>query len=103
MTNTGRVRLVERFLASLGSQLDLRDFPLDSQPLLWRLRSSHYPESMVRLQPASRAACRNASALAAQVRATGGKGQDDSRLQLHDRVRSALDRTHLIASTVSAS
>ena len=40
-----------RYLMGLGSPLDLRDFPLDSQPLLWRLRSSHYPLSVVRLQP----------------------------------------------------
>eukprot|EP00291_Cryptomonas_curvata_P009097 CAMPEP_0172190890 /NCGR_PEP_ID=MMETSP1050-20130122/23372_1 /TAXON_ID=233186 /ORGANISM="Cryptomonas curvata, Strain CCAP979/52" /LENGTH=835 /DNA_ID=CAMNT_0012865829 /DNA_START=620 /DNA_END=3127 /DNA_ORIENTATION=- len=61
--NTGKVVVVQRFLASYAVNLDMRDFPFDTQTFLWNLRSTTYNGSVVRFVPAAGPALQNGTAL----------------------------------------
>ena len=65
--NTGRVVVVERYVGRFTAPLDARDFPIDTQTLEWRLRSTQYARGAVKFVPASSQEQRNASALLQQV------------------------------------
>jgi hypothetical protein len=61
--NTGRVQVVQRYLATYSVSLDMRDFPFDTQTFAWNLRSTTHNNSVVKFLPASAAAAANASLL----------------------------------------
>ena len=61
--NTGKVVVVQRFLASYAVNLDMRDFPFDTQTFLWNLRSTTHNRSVVRFAPATGSALENGTAL----------------------------------------
>jgi hypothetical protein len=61
--NTGKVVVVQRFLASYAVNLDMRDFPFDTQAFLWNLRSTTHNGSVVRFVPAAGPALENGTAL----------------------------------------
>ena len=63
MYNTGQVNVVQRFLASYAVNLDMRDFPFDTQTFAWNLRSTTWNNSVMRFVPATGSALQNTSVL----------------------------------------
>jgi hypothetical protein len=57
------VQVVQRFLASYSVNLDMRDFPFDTQTFAWNLRSTTHNNTVVKFVPAGAAALANASAM----------------------------------------
>ena len=65
--NTGRVQVVQRYLATYSVALDMRDFPFDTQTFAWNLRSTTYSSAVVKFVPTGAADAANASALLAGI------------------------------------
>ncbi len=65
--NTGKVVVVQRFLAAYAMNLDMRDFPFDTQTFTWNLRSTTHNNSVVRFVPATGAALGNGTALLSAI------------------------------------
>ena len=62
--NTGRVEVVQRYLATYAMNFNMRDFPFDSQRLAWNLRSTTFNKSVVMFSPVTDvASVRNSSLL----------------------------------------
>ena len=49
--NTGRVEVVQRYLASYAMNFNMRDFPFDTQALTFNLRSTTFNKSVVMFVP----------------------------------------------------
>jgi hypothetical protein len=51
--NTGSIVLTQRYLAAFSVNLNMRDYPFDSQTLSWDVRSTSYDNSIVKFLPAA--------------------------------------------------
>ena len=63
--NTGRVQVVQRYLATYAVSLDMRDFPFDTQTFAWNLRSTTFNGTTVKFVPATAEVSARASGLLA--------------------------------------
>ena len=50
--NTGRVEVVQRYLATYAMNLNMRDFPFDTQKFTWNIRSTTHNKSVLIFRPA---------------------------------------------------
>ncbi len=49
--NTGRVEVVQRYLATYAMNLNMRDFPFDTQKFVWNIRSTTHNKSVLMFRP----------------------------------------------------
>ena len=62
--NTGKVQIVQRYLATYAMNFNMRDFPFDTQKLTWNIRSTTYDKNLLVFSPVTDvASLRNTSLL----------------------------------------